>query len=167
MTSWTRVLSYCSERPDYLLLRLVLTEDQSTVLWLHRQLLRIPSRVELKSQGWWDNVGPICPGKNTERISSSTSLWQNPSAKWRSSSCIWQSSGVFVMSMIEFSTHQHLTHQHLTQINPLIQFSFALVHQHLNQIEMAGSSEEEQPHHCRIKWILADWLESVKMQIEK
>ena len=58
----------------------------------------------LKSQGWRDNTGPVCPAEDTERIFTSTSLWQNPSVECGSPSCIWQSHGLFVMSMIELWT---------------------------------------------------------------
>jgi len=69
------------------------------VLSLHRLLLRKSSWIELKSQRWRDNTGPICPAEDTKRISYPNILWHNPSAEWGSHFCIRQSHGLFVDSL--------------------------------------------------------------------
>jgi len=39
--------------------------------------LRKPSPMKLKSHGWGEIAGPVCPAEDTEKIYSSTSLRQN------------------------------------------------------------------------------------------
>jgi len=137
MTSWTKDLTFCSERQTY---PQYWVWDGSSLLWLYRLLLRKPSRVELNSQGRTDNTEPVCPAEDTETVSSSTSLWQEPSAEWGISfmylTISWSICDVndWVVDLI---TPVIIT----SEPNKFSNVCLALVHQHLNHLNQTPPTQ--------------------------